>query len=78
MKLKTLKDLEWSDEGMIAEWELKAEVIKWVKVLLNDTKEVDGGYPGFTGFMLSDSKTKHKQAIRWIKHFFNITEEDLK
>ena len=64
MKLKTLKDLqeESYDNDAVVD-KLKAEAIKWVK----------------------DSEKKKKEGIRpllrsidWAKHFFNITEDDLK
>ena len=76
MKLKTLKKLMFPlpklkekrdfDEGeedllLINYDELKAEAIKWIK-------------------LMDRYKThyySHPDARKWIKHFFNLTEEDL-
>lgn len=76
MKLKTLKDLhkEFVDSsiksvgihvvGVVSYERLKEEAIKWIKEI--KTYEAD--------YLASDG-----EDIRtyWIKHFFNITEEDL-
>ena len=70
MKLKTLKDLKsklmmYGNEEAIC-YELKAEAVKWVK----DDIE---GYPDIY------SNLDDLNAIkRWIKHFFNLTEEEIK
>jgi len=68
MKLKTLKDLEKNDRlnpnwEWISKFELRAEMIKWVKDL-SKTSHIKG--------------YENDEVIRWIKHFFDITEEDLK
>lgn len=72
--------------------DLRAEAIKWIKELRADMKETDkklrkltgcpegpeysvGGGLG-VGQALMDEKTIAQ--IGWIKHFFNITEEELK
>ena len=87
-ELKTLKDLEkqdWStheeDVGLVRGvfWELRKEAIKWVKHLSleiekHSHKKFDINYhynecPG--------CRNKFVQ-IKWIVHFFNITEEELK
>jgi len=66
MKLKTLKDfgeyyLANDSSAEHLAWMIRKEAIKWVKAMDNDN------------FMpLVD-----KEAHIWIKHFFNITEEDL-
>lgn len=70
--LKTLKDIQhrlWTDEetnvfanNRIRE-RLRQEAIKWVKS--NNPLIVDRNYSA-------------NEVIEWIKHFFNITEEDLK
>jgi len=74
MKLKTLKDLVWYKDCNYDlstmesfTWKLKQEAIKWVRDIRNSTP----------------STSQKKEDIRcfsesWIKHFFNITEEDLK
>jgi len=72
MELKTLKDLkktDWDspvgargdDELWIKTKELKAEAVKWVK----DICEKNPNPYGDT------------DSVHWIKHFFNLTEEDL-
>jgi len=60
-ELKTLKDLEI---GCLSRDILKQEAIKWVKVL-GTKKYNEVGYP------------EARMNIKWIKHFFNITKEDL-
>ena len=68
-KLKTLKDIDspdrWGD--FVSRFKLKQEAIKWIK-------DIRDSIP---------STYQKKEDIRcfsesWIKHFFNITEEDLK
>ena len=71
--LKTLKALktDWlmSTKEKGKGWEfvnvklLKQEAIKWIKAINNDKEEP---------FKFSLTTTK------WMRHFFNITEEDLK
>ncbi len=65
MTLKTLKDLAFIDEKGSIEVdiaELKKEAIKWVKHLID--KRGLGGSGAYDEL--------------WIRHFFNITENDLK
>jgi hypothetical protein len=76
IKLKTLKDLKTERIGFgvypnihtykffIDKEILKAEAIKWVKIFKFGTPY--GAHP-------IDKKT-----VSWIKHFFNLTEEDIK
>ncbi len=66
---KTLKDIIKGQSLGDLYWyvELKAEAVKWVLDIRNSTP----------------STSQKKEDIRcfsesWIKHFFNITEEDLK
>lgn len=73
MKLKTLKDLQKeADELSFGGYTidtLRGEAIKWIKEMKN-----------------SDIYSETEQGIfesnfnvqEWIKHFFNITEEDIK
>ena len=83
MKLKTLKDLNGVDKDgcfmsakenpdYYMKEELKAEAVKWVKVIDKRMAKCD--------CKLGDCRIcKHDLILRkWIKHFFNITEEDLK
>ena len=64
MKLKTLKDCYMSD-GRNYEQRLREEAIKWIKEL--QKKDV-----------IPEVMLGRSYAVLWIKHFFNITEEDLK
>ena len=67
-ELKTLEDIYNNELGSeiteATKNTLKAEAVKWVKIF-------EFGTPN--GLNPIDSKTKE-----WIKHFFNLTEEDLK
>ena len=69
-KLKTLKDLlkdyRWDYDTFSA---LKQEAIKWVKELNSQYVKIP------SGCSFNDSLSA---KIDWIKHFFNITKEDLK
>ena len=69
MKLKTLKNLKRKQSEMVdfdfecvLPEELKQEAIKWIK---------EKGFYHECGIKWSE------EVIKWIKHFFNITEEDL-
>ena len=74
MKFKTLKDLyEYNLElaksiKVINKEELKQEAIKWIKLCEKEKERA---------FNSTDENCIIAQ-INWIKHFFNITEEDLK
>ena len=83
-KLKTLKDMRnfgrsqgktGQDPSWIFTAELKEEAIKWVNDLMEEKKRCVpvGEKEDNMGFW-------YIQDIRadWIKHFFNLTEEDLK
>lgn len=80
-KLKTLKDLEeeygeWVGKAWFPKDALKEEAIKWIKHI-----EVMKKPQSRTGEPFNTSKWKReefKTQILWIKHFFNLTEEDLK
>lgn len=69
-ELKTLKDFKGLDVGTglvkshINREELKQEAIKWVK--------------GLYELPYSNQFQEVECIEEWIKHFFNITEEDLK
>ena len=72
-ELKTLKDLQhYNFEGIpmnngvaIDERNLKAEVVKWVN--------------RYNKQNFKDNEPKvSADTLRWIKHFFNLTEEDIK
>jgi len=74
-ELKTMKDLNSFVESgnEFIQDELRQEAIKWVKALEGEKmgfcNECEGG-----PFACGDHRTKAK----WIKHFFNIAEEELK
>ncbi|MCD6172945.1 MAG: hypothetical protein J7J96_04020 [Sulfurimonas sp.] len=77
-KLKTLKDLEateWNSthtqrfEKWVNVSELKQEAIKWVK-----SYEKSFENPACN----EEQENKYLGAISFLKHFFNLTEEDLK
>ena len=71
LPLKTLRDLDkFKGYGLfskgVSEDDLRQEAIKWVKTARVEFKE------------LNLDKMQTLLAIKWIKHFFNLTEEDLK
>ena len=74
MKLKTLKDLRLTDEHWVNRENLKAEAIKWVK-FNEEAKEKNEKLPDRMG---EHYGALNEGAIIFIKHFFNIIEEDLK
>lgn len=78
--LKTLKDLTYNTiakDGIhifiAKQARLKQEAIKWIKEFrrISERKEYDITIDKFLGYSI-------EPMITWIKHFFNITEEDLK
>ena len=85
-ELKTLKDFEQKLDSPIERTfvnidELKAEAVKWVKQL---DFEISNYYKDMNrGLKRKVIKNKMTNAQRWqikkwIIHFFNLTEEDLK
>ena len=73
-QLKTLKDLEKEFEfEQEAVWvqSLKQEAINWINRKRYDCP-LCGGLP------LICQHNEHLAIIEWIKHFFNIDEEELK
>lgn len=84
-ELKTLKDFETLNDLLkIGEGsfrtdkyinidELKAEAVKWIKEL----NRLDDEFQE-KAFFLEKFSRPMSLKIYWIKHFFNITEEDLK
>ena len=68
MKLKTLKDfeLEIDGQGEVIDW-IKKEAIKWYNEFQSKNWEDVDGHADMGG-----------EVGSWIKHFFNLTEEDLK
>ena len=90
MKLKTLNDFETGVDGPSYEallHNLKAEAIKWVKEMRKEQgkqpRDLDW-LPYEIGTTIDSEKTKsqfsemdYSETIQFVKHFFNITEEDL-
>lgn len=71
-ELKTLKDIFVRKDGIVEalyEKRLKAEAVKWVKEDFRCLKE---------GIEDDEPRISTEARIQWIKHFFNLTEEDLK
>ena len=80
--------------GFFRESELKAEAVKWVKEIKerrdngqNDislvnlgkmNRDGEGDYPEDYLTNYSYETSDYSGAIKWIKHFFNLTESDLK
>ena len=83
VNLKTLKYItkcptcDCIDESCVDYDCLRQEAIKWIKELKDAQIDPMKGFElcKFTAHG-SDSKT-NTNVINWIKHFFNITEEDL-
>lgn len=80
-ELKTLKDLPCYHEADCAErTDLKQEAIKWIKEFKSNGIILTNGLPvtvvGNERYVLT--KEKSAPMVFWIKHFFNLTEEDLK
>ena len=77
MNTKTLKDLIDNDQG-VRDY-IKAEAIKWIKELEKNKCMYHHPYPEDREDCNKCIKEeKSKSQIEWIKHFFNISEEDLK
>jgi len=84
--LKTLKDMKvLSNNPMFnigadeqSNW-IKLEAVNWVKFISNGMKSVDDlMWEKLTGnTIIYDEKTRECICV-FIKHFFNLTEEDLK
>jgi hypothetical protein len=78
-ELKTLKDLTYSEDNLflnVCPYDLREEAIKWIKEL--NKKEIlrtpTGKYYYGIDVSLGDVET----LTKWIKHFFNIEESELK
>ena len=76
--MKTLKDIAYTrgkgtalEHRIVVEDTLKQEAIKWIYHLNNIEQELS------KNIKLADNNT-YKAQIDWIKHFFNITDEELK
>jgi len=74
MKLETVRDIykrTKSPTGYISLGDLRAEAIKWVKNYRQFKRDVKD-------FEEEDNFYREDSVVVWIKHFFNLTEEDLK
>ena len=89
MKLKTLKDLRRldsvSDVILIREKELRQEAIKWIKLyeklcLPNNVCNYEGTeeFNKIAGAKILDGEYCHTWVSTLFKHFFNISEKDLR
>ena len=90
-ELKTLKDMtglpnkwnpgferfglkgEFTDYTLVKKDELRQEAIKWIKKLDEECKLIRES-PEKRSYLIESNA----YAVPWIKHFFNITEEDLR
>jgi hypothetical protein len=64
--MKTLKDIPLNQEEWENYEELKQAAIEWIKEIDDGKYEVDDPY------------CCKPTLINWIKHFFNLTEDELK
>ena len=89
MKLKTLKDIAHTEmvdgtrcEAFIPDiQELKQEAIKWIKAIQNQEEDygLKGEPPPSNIILFNSIEINAKPGmIYWIKHFFNINDDDLK
>ena len=66
-------------EGYVWAEHLRAEAVKWIKEIDNFKKSSeDLMWEEMTGKTIEYSKDSICSLRNWIKHFFNLTEEDLK
>ena len=74
MKLKTLKDIEeYVYDFRDAADDIRREAIAWIKA--DEHKDIDKG----NNVSVAMCNSKHRcEKCDWIKHFFNLKEEDLK
>ena len=78
-ELKTLKDLEFGRTENEDKKILKAEAINWIKHLERRDWEIAGELPEIFKNLARDYTIIGLSSIEYfIKHFFNITDEDLK
>lgn len=82
MNLKTLNDFatEWGDGfGIVRKDQLRTEAIKWIQVIINSKRDNE-----FKTFGLNLEYPWHEYPYgkelltKFIQHFFNIADEDLK
>lgn len=90
--LKTLKDFGGWDVEVgkdelgkhISLYELRLEAIGWIKELrieletAKDLKLFENAQSDYVRMQILSVREEHPAQIKWIKHFFNITDEDLR
>lgn len=80
-ELKTLKDIEFGRNEKEDRIFLKEEAIQWIRSFEKDLPKLKEG-PMFSNDekMATFFAMEHfsiEERVKWIKHFFNITEEDV-
>lgn len=80
-ELKTLKELSYC--SYCTDFEVRQEAIKWIKSIKQTTiwiNSVTAEKPIGAEIILTilDETGRDIYGTEWIKHFFNITDEDLK
>ncbi len=80
-KLKTLKEMSLPCKGsplnyesFVSKRELRQEVIKWIKAFNLKNKKAIINLDGIEWY---NGDNEINEVVYWIKHFFNITEEDI-
>ena len=82
-QLKTLKDLSYGlnkiPNSHCNPNELKQEAIKWIKVKIKHIEDHSHEKFDWNKSYMDCTQCRNRFVqIAWIKHFFNITEEDFK
>jgi len=79
--LKTLKDIDVTETRDSGRTELKQESIKWIKHIQEDIiqlQKIESKSQFFLGRMATRGLDEVLEGqIKWIKMFFNISEENL-
>ena len=81
-ELKTLKDIDLGNSNNY--FLIRQEAIKWIKEISKDgfkrTPQIKFNDKGLDISEVNEVILTQETdiVVRWIKHFFNITEEDLK
>lgn len=80
MSLRTLKNCVWNcnDKEQLVD-DLKKEAIKWIKEIerVKEWEEINN-YDWELRFIANRTEEGRVYMVWLLKHFFNITEEDLK
>jgi len=79
MTLKTMNEINITSNGCNCQELNKKEAIKWIKEIERHKTWEEIEYQWATELMVTNGDKKTKEyMIVWIKHFFNITEKDLR